>query len=116
MRAEIRTRTRTNKEIKDMLICGFSLGKYYQIVYNNNNKESIRNLHLLLRLQKWIGSMFHEDQKKDCIMPHFHKKFIIEQVKVLPTSYKEGHLTQDKIEKTIGIGKNPLLCLAKTCS
>src|SRR5665648_393253 len=46
-------------------------------------------------------------------MTQIHKKFTSEQVKVLLISYEEGHLTREKIEKTLGIGKIRFFALMK---
>jgi len=44
-------------------------------------------------------------------MTQVHKKFTGEQVKVLLTAYKEGHITREEIEKTLGIGKTRFFAL-----
>jgi hypothetical protein len=46
-------------------------------------------------------------------MTQVHKKFTDEQVKVLLTSYEEGHLTREEIERTLGIGKTRFFALLK---
>jgi predicted DNA-binding ArsR family transcriptional regulator len=46
-------------------------------------------------------------------MTQIHKKFTGEQVKVLLTAYKEGHITREEIEKTLGLGKTRFFALLK---
>jgi hypothetical protein len=46
-------------------------------------------------------------------MAQIHKKFTVEQVKALLTSYEEGHLTREEIEKTLDIGKTRFFALLK---
>ena len=46
-------------------------------------------------------------------MAHIHKKFSTEQVKILLTSYQQGHITRSEIEKTLGIGKTRFFALLK---
>lgn len=46
-------------------------------------------------------------------MAHIHKKFSTEQVKILLTSYQQGHITRSEIERTLGIGKTRFFALLK---
>jgi hypothetical protein len=47
------------------------------------------------------------------MMAQIHKKFTAEQVKVLLTSYEQGHLNREEIEHTLGIGKTRFFALLK---
>jgi hypothetical protein len=46
-------------------------------------------------------------------MTQIHKKFSVEQVKVLLASYDLGHITREEIENTLGIGKTRFFALLK---
>ncbi len=46
-------------------------------------------------------------------MSQIHKQFTAEQVKVLLTSYEQGHLNREEIEHTLGIGKTRFFALLK---
>jgi hypothetical protein len=46
-------------------------------------------------------------------MTQLHKQFTVEQVKVLFTSYEQGHLGREEIEHTLGIGKTRFFALLK---
>lgn len=51
--------------------------------------------------------------KGKLIMVQIHKKFTIEQIKVLFASYEQGHISRVEIEKTLGIGKTRFFALLK---
>ncbi len=46
-------------------------------------------------------------------MTQIHKKFTVDQVKILLTSYQEGHIARSEIETTLGIGKTRFFALLK---
>lgn len=46
-------------------------------------------------------------------MAQLHKQFTADQVKVLLTSYEQGHLSREEIETTLGIGKTRFFALMK---
>jgi len=46
-------------------------------------------------------------------MTQIHKKFTVEQIKVLFTSYENGHISRNEIENTLGIGKTRFFALVK---
>jgi hypothetical protein len=46
-------------------------------------------------------------------MAQIHKKFTVDQVKVLLHSYEAGHISRTEIENTLGIGKNRFFALLK---
>ena len=46
-------------------------------------------------------------------MAQLHKQFTADQVKVLLTSYEQGHLSREEIEQTLGIGKTRFFALMK---
>jgi len=46
-------------------------------------------------------------------MTQIHKQFTADQVKVLLTSYEQGHLSREEIEHTLGIGKTRFFALLK---
>ena len=46
-------------------------------------------------------------------MAQLHKQFTADQVKVLLTSYGQGHLSREEIEQTLGIGKTRFFALMK---
>jgi DICT domain-containing protein len=46
-------------------------------------------------------------------MTQLHKQFTADQVRVLLTSYEQGHLSRDEIEHTLGIGKTRFFALLK---
>ena len=56
--------------------------------------------------------MVHGEKKGD-IMVQIHKKFTVEQVKVLFAAYEGGHISRDEIERTVGIGKTRFFTLLK---
>ena len=47
-------------------------------------------------------------------MAQIHKQFTTEQIKVLLEAYKQGHLSRDEIEKTLGISKTRFFALMKS--
>ncbi len=51
--------------------------------------------------------------QKGFIMAQIHKKFSLEQVKVLFTAYEAGHISRSEIESTLGIGKTRFFALLK---
>ena len=44
-------------------------------------------------------------------MAQIHKKFTVDQVKVLFSSYQAGHISRAEIENTLGIGKTRFFAL-----
>jgi hypothetical protein len=46
-------------------------------------------------------------------MVQIHKKFSTDQIKVLLTSYEQGHITRNEIENTLGISKTRFFALPK---
>src|SRR4030042_2114629 len=46
-------------------------------------------------------------------MTQIHKKYTAEQIKVLFTSYEQGHISRSEIENTLGIGKTRFFSLLK---
>jgi hypothetical protein len=46
-------------------------------------------------------------------MAQIHRKFSTEQIKVLLTSYEQGHITRSEIANTLGIGKTRFFALLK---
>ena len=46
-------------------------------------------------------------------MTQIHKRFTAEQIKILLTTYEEGHLTREEIENTLGIGKTRFFALLR---
>ena len=46
-------------------------------------------------------------------MAHIHKKFTVDQVKVLFKAYEGGHISRSEIENTLGIGKTRFFALLK---
>ena len=46
-------------------------------------------------------------------MSQLHKKFTIEQVKVLLDSYEKGHLGREEIQNTLDVGKTRFFALLK---
>ena len=46
-------------------------------------------------------------------MAQIHKKFTVDQIKVLLSSYEAGHISRSEIEKTVGIGKTRFFALLK---
>lgn len=51
--------------------------------------------------------------QKGNIMAQIHKKFTVDQVKVLFSSYEVGHISRSEIENTLGIGKTRFFALLK---
>lgn len=51
--------------------------------------------------------------QKGILMPQLHKQFTADQIKVLLTSYEQGHLSREEIEHTLGIGKTRFFALLK---
>jgi hypothetical protein len=51
--------------------------------------------------------------QKGFIMTQIHKKFSVDQIKVLLTSYEQGHITREEIGNTLGIGKTRFFALLK---
>ncbi len=51
--------------------------------------------------------------QKGILMAQLHKQFTADQVKVLLTSYEQGHLSREEIEHTLGIGKTRFFALLK---
>jgi len=46
-------------------------------------------------------------------MVQIHKKFTVEQIKILFTAYEQGHISRSEIENTLGIGKTRFFALLK---
>jgi hypothetical protein len=46
-------------------------------------------------------------------MTQIHKKFTIDQIRILLTSYESGHISRSEIENTLGIGKTRFFALLK---
>ena len=46
-------------------------------------------------------------------MIQIHKKFTVEQIKILFTAYEQGHISRSEIENTLGIGKTRFFALLK---
>ena len=46
-------------------------------------------------------------------MTQIHKKFTVEQVRILFTSYEAGYISRSEIENTLGIGKTRFFALLK---
>jgi transposase len=46
-------------------------------------------------------------------MAQIHKKFTIDQIKILFNSYNDGHISRTEIENTLGIGKTRFFALLK---
>ena len=46
-------------------------------------------------------------------MSQIQKKFTIDQIKILLTSYNDGHINRSEIESTLGIGKTRFFALLK---
>jgi len=46
-------------------------------------------------------------------MVQIHKKFTVEQIKILFTAYEQGHIRRSEIENTLGIGKTRFFALLK---
>ena len=46
-------------------------------------------------------------------MAQIHKKFTVEQVKVLLASYENGHIGREEIQSTLGVGKTRFFALLK---
>lgn len=46
-------------------------------------------------------------------MAQIHKKFTVDQVRILFTSYEAGHISRSEIENTLGIGKTRFFALLK---
>ena len=46
-------------------------------------------------------------------MTQLHKKFTVEQIKVLFTSYEQGNICRNEIENTLGINKTRFFALLK---
>lgn len=46
-------------------------------------------------------------------MTQIHKKFTVEQIRILITSYDAGHISRSEIENTLGIGKTRFFALLK---
>jgi hypothetical protein len=46
-------------------------------------------------------------------MTQLHKQFSVEQIKVLFTSYEQGHISRNEIENTLGINKTRFFALLK---
>lgn len=46
-------------------------------------------------------------------MAQIHKKFTVEQIKILFASYEQGHISRSEIENTLGIGKTRFFALLK---
>lgn len=46
-------------------------------------------------------------------MAQVHRRFTTDQVKVLLSSYEQGHITRDEIQNTLGIGKTRFFILLK---
>src|SRR4030042_3900239 len=46
-------------------------------------------------------------------MTQIHKKYTAEQIKVLFTSYEQGHISRSEIENTLGVGKTRFFSLLK---
>jgi hypothetical protein len=46
-------------------------------------------------------------------MTQIHKKFTVEQIRILITSYDAGHISRSEIEDTLGIGKTRFFALLK---
>jgi len=46
-------------------------------------------------------------------MTQIHKKFTVEQIKVLFAAYEQGHISRSEIENTLGIGKTRFFALVK---
>jgi len=51
--------------------------------------------------------------QKGFIMTQIHKKFTVDQVKVLFTAYEAGHISRSEIMSTLGIGKTRFFALLK---
>jgi len=51
--------------------------------------------------------------QKGFIVTQIHKKFTIDQVKVLFTAYEAGHISRSEIMSTLGIGKTRFFALLK---
>jgi len=66
--------------------------------------------HPNLKSELWIWYMV---RKKGDTMVQIHKKFTVEQVKVLFAAYEGGHISRDEIESTVGIGKTRFFTLLK---
>ena len=65
------------------------------------------------KLEKWTVSMVHKEYKRNISWHKFTRNSQGEQVKVLLTAYKEGHITREEIEKTLGLGKTRFFALLK---
>jgi hypothetical protein len=46
-------------------------------------------------------------------MTQIHKKYTVDQIIILLTSYQQGHITRSEIENTLGIGKTRFFALLK---
>jgi len=46
-------------------------------------------------------------------MAQIHKKFTVDQIKILLNSYENGHISRSEIENTLGIGKTRFFALLK---
>jgi DNA-binding MarR family transcriptional regulator len=46
-------------------------------------------------------------------MVQIHKKFTVEQIKILFTAYEQGNISRSEIENTLGIGKTRFFALLK---
>jgi hypothetical protein len=57
--------------------------------------------------------MWYMMNRKGIIMTQIHKRFTAEQVKVLLTSYLQGHITRSEVENTLGIGKTRFFALLR---
>jgi len=58
-------------------------------------------------------NMWYMMDQKGITMAQLHKQFTADQVKVLLTSYEQGHLSREEIEHTLGIGKTRFFALMK---
>ena len=46
-------------------------------------------------------------------MTQIHKKFSVDQIKVLLSSYERGNISREEIENTLGVGKTRFFALLK---
>ena len=46
-------------------------------------------------------------------MAQIHKKFTVEQIKILFSAYEQGHISRSEIEDTLGINKTRFFALFK---
>jgi len=46
-------------------------------------------------------------------MVQIHKKFTVEQIKILFSAYEQGHISRGEIEETLGINKTRFFALLK---